>query len=301
MSPKGRITIVTVADNHYLILLAALLKSIETNHHSGEIIDINIVGDNISDKNKNKFNSSFHNELVNIIWHDMKAVMPKSVKLPTDKTSYPLNIYMRLFFSAFIGGEVKRVLYLDVDMIVLSEISILYNTDLKSFPIGAVLDPKIKRFDNSWGGIKNYKELGLDGNTAYFNTGLLLIDVDRWKENNTTQKVIDCIEKNKSYLNYPDQYGLNVVFANEWFQIDRSWNTFATKAPDVLPDLIHFTERKPIYRSYAYSPKYQEIFFSYLKLTRWNTFKLISENHRYLKKIDNVIKKWFFSRSSDRA
>ncbi|TKC09331.1 glycosyltransferase family 8 protein [Pedobacter frigoris] len=301
MSPKGRITIVTVTDNHYLILLAALLKSIEINHHSEEIIDMNIVGDHISDANRNKFNSSFRNQSINIIWHDMKSIMSKSVKLPADKTSYPLNIYMRLFFSAFIGEEVKRVLYLDVDMIVLSEISTLYHTDLKSFPIGAVLDPKIKTFDNSWGGIKNYKELGLDGNAAYFNTGLLLIDIDEWKKNNTTQKVIDCIEKNKSYLNYPDQYGLNVVFADNWFHIDPSWNTFAASAPDVLPNLIHFTERKPIYQSYTYSPEYQGIFFSFLKLTEWNDFKLIGENHRYLKKIDNVIKKWFSSKRSSRS
>lgn len=49
---SNTITIFTVCDNHFSVLLAALIKSIDVNHHSGEHIDFYIVGDKLSAKNK---------------------------------------------------------------------------------------------------------------------------------------------------------------------------------------------------------------------------------------------------------
>ena len=54
MSVADRITIVTVCDNHYTVMLAALMKSIEVNHSSGECIDIYVVTDKVSKKNIGK-------------------------------------------------------------------------------------------------------------------------------------------------------------------------------------------------------------------------------------------------------
>ncbi|RZJ82727.1 MAG: glycosyltransferase family 8 protein, partial [Chryseobacterium sp.] len=207
MSQQKRISILTVTDNHYLILLAALVKSIESHHVSGEMIDLYIVGDRISARNIEKFNKSFDLSKINIIWCRMKDVIPKDLIMPTDRTSYPLNIYMRLFFPWIVKKEVDRILYLDVDMIVLDDISKLYYSDLGDHIIGAVQDPKIITFDNEWGGIRNYKVLGFDAKTSYFNTGLLLIDVQKWNAAEISQKVVDCISGNISFLNYPDQYG----------------------------------------------------------------------------------------------
>lgn len=49
---KSPITIFTVTDNHFVVLLAALLKSIDVNHQSDELINFYIVGDNLTQKNK---------------------------------------------------------------------------------------------------------------------------------------------------------------------------------------------------------------------------------------------------------
>ena len=49
---KDKITIVTVCDNHYLILLAALIKSIEINYKSDEQINLYVIEDHIASHNK---------------------------------------------------------------------------------------------------------------------------------------------------------------------------------------------------------------------------------------------------------
>lgn len=288
---ESTISVITVSDDHYVVMLAALIKSIEENHHSSESINFHVVADRVASTSKLKLEKSINPCIINILWHDMDELLIGSLKVPKDKSSYPLNIYMRLFFPLFLSKQVKKVLYLDCDMIVLKDVSELYNITLNGFPLAAVKDPKIQNFDNPWGGILNYKQLGLNGKSVYFNSGMLLIDCVKWAELDISQKVIKCVEENKNFVNYPDQYGLNVVFADNWLEVDSGWNTFSIAENTSKPFIIHFTERKPIYRSYSNNPEYRDKFFFYLRLTAWVNFRPLSEFYRITKKVRNIITK----------
>lgn len=281
------ITIVVASDNNYLVLLAALINSIETNLKSGNTIDLWIIEDNISASNKKKLQSSVNTNITKLNWQSMAEVIPTGIELPLDRSSYPLNIYMRLFIPYFIPKEVDKVLYLDVDMIVQKDISTLYETDLGDALVGAVLDPRIVTFDNAWGGILNYMQLGLDAKTRYFNTGLLLIPTKKWLEQDIPVKIINCINSNKKFANYPDQYGMNVVLANQWLELNPLWNHFCTiDHPD--PYLIHYVQRKPIFKSYNNNIEYQKIFYEYLSHTAWGNEKPRGKYGRHLHKLKNI-------------
>ncbi len=287
------LTIVVACDNHYIILLAALIKSIEDNLAEGKTIEIYIIEDNVNNANKQKLQQSINTTVTSLIWKEMASVIPVGMKLPLDRSSYPLSIYMRLFIPYFIATEIDTVLYLDVDMIVQKDISALFEIDLTNYVVAAVLDPRIITFDNSWGGVLNYQELGLPGTTRYFNTGLLVMNIKLWREQAVTEKIIDCIEQHKKFANYPDQYGLNVVLADKWLELNSLWNHFSTIETSETPYLIHFVERKPIYKAYNYSETFKQIFYSYLKQTAWKHFKPIGESSRYIKKIKNILSKLF--------
>ncbi len=286
------LTVVVATDNHYTILLAALIKSIEANLSADKKIDIYIIEDNVSQANKIKLQQSINSNITTLIWKEMSGVIPPGIKLPLDRSSYPLNIYMRLFIPYFIPQEIETVLYLDVDMIVQKDIATLFENDLSNYVVAAVLDPRIITFDNSWGGVLNYTELGLPGSTRYFNTGLLIMNTKKWQEQNVTEKIITCIDTHKKFANYPDQYGLNVVLANEWLELDPLWNHFSTIDTSETPFLIHFVERKPIYKAYNFSEDFKKIFYSYLNQTAWKNFQPIGESSRYIKKIKNILNKF---------
>lgn len=290
------LTVVVACDNHYLILLAALIKSIEANIRSGQTINVYVIEDKLTQANKQKLKRSVNANITTLSWQKMDEVIPAGMHLPLDKSSYPLNIYMRLFIPYFIPKEIEKVLYLDVDMIVQGDITTIFENDLGDNSIAAVLDPRIITFDNSWGGVLNYAELGLSGKTRYFNTGLILMDLVKWRNNDLTTKILECIEANKKFLNYPDQYGLNVALANNWFELSPLWNHFSTIDPVDNPFLIHFVERKPIYKSYNYNPDFKKTFYFYLNQTEWRNFKPIGESSRYIKKFKNIwgkVKKMF--------
>ena len=288
---EERITIVTVCDRHYLILLAALIKSIEVNYKGTDYIDIYIVGDGLKEDDEKKLQRSSNQQLIILHFLKMNKVIPPKIKLPLDGSSYPLNIYIRLFIPYFIPKAINKVIYMDVDMIVEENINKLWKVNLHDLPVAAVLDSITQYICSPYGGVSNFEELGLDPRSKYFNSGLLLINVKKWREQDLTSKIINCIDKNRKYAKFPDQYGLNVVFENQWLELDPRWNCYVTNWEERKPFIIHYIRRKPIYKSYNNRLDYKQKFYDYLSLTEWADSEPIGEPKRLLKKIKNVLQK----------
>lgn len=286
---RNNISIVVASDNHYAILIGALLKSIEVNHKTSEHIDFYIIDDGISTKNRRKITESINSSFISIHWLLSSTIVPEGITIPVDKSAFPLTTYLRIFSPYVLPEEVERIIYLDVDTIVMTDISQLWHTDLKSYVIGAVIDVG-KTVDCTWGGIPNYRELGLAPTTKYFNAGIMLIDVVKWKEQDISRKVIDALRIYKKHVVLVDQYGLNVVFANGWLELDPKWNWFAT-FPHDTPYIIHFLDIKPTFKSYRSVKEFKTYFYNYLNQTKWRGFKPLSDKHRMIRKIYNKIKK----------
>ena len=285
------IIIVVATDDKYMVLLAVLIKSIEKHLSSERKINLYIIEDKVSQNNKEKLLKSIDSSVTSVIWKNVNEINLTGYKIPMDWSSWPITIHLRLFFPYLLGPGVDKILYLDVDMMLQTDISELYDTPLDGFVIAAVTDERIKSFDNPWGGIKNYNELALVGSLAYFNTGLLLINCNEWIKYETTYKVIDCINENKSHANFPDQYGLNIVLVHRWKSLDATWNYFST-GKDLSAKLIHFIERKPIFNSYNGNPEFKKIFLNYVEGTEWGQIKEKSDIHWYWNKLKNRLTKY---------
>ena len=288
MKNSNHISVVLACDNFYVILLAALLKSIELNHVSGEVIDLYVVSDEITKNNREKLAASLTSEKMNLIWLEMDKVIPEGINLPVVNNAYPVNIHLRLLIPHFMPKEVEKVIYMDVDMIMLDDISNLWNLDIGDYVIGAVSDAIGSGVKKIPEGIENWEELGLDPEATYFNSGMLVMNTKKWIEQEITKKTFAAINNNKKYAFLADQYGLNVALISNWHQIDSTWNYF-TVGTDPKPSLIHYFHKKPIFKSYKYN--YKDEFFYYLNQTEWRNFKPIGETSRYVKKISNMLEK----------
>jgi lipopolysaccharide biosynthesis glycosyltransferase len=281
--------LVVASDNQYAILLAALLKSIEVNHHTEERIDVYILDDNISSKNKEKIQASVTPEVTTLKWLKIDSVIPPHITIPIDNTAFPLTCYYRIFAPYAIPETVSKVIYLDVDMIVLEDISKLWNTDIGSYLFAAVQDWQLT-VSCSWGGIQNYKELGIPADTKYFNSGLLVMNAIKWREEDATGRVISFMHDNIKFINYADQYGLNGALYDQWYQLDAKWNWFALFENEA-PYIIHFLDVKPIFKSYKSKPEFKDEFYKYLRLTPWKDYKPVHNYNRLLKKVYTKLKK----------
>lgn len=109
----------------------------------------------------------------------------------------------RLFFETILKPymlDIKKLLYLDCDTITVSNLTELKNTD-------SLLMCKDICCLN-----KYYKNLyNLD---SYYNSGVILIDVDEWINNGYQEKIIKFLENNKNIkLSYPDQDIINCALS----------------------------------------------------------------------------------------
>ncbi|WP_231459349.1 glycosyltransferase [Pedobacter sp. Leaf132] len=285
---NNRISIVLVCDDYYAILLGAFLKSIELNHKTEEIIDVYIVDDNISAKSKRKIIESLNSDKMKLNWMLMKDIIPENIQLPLVSNSYPINTYIRVLIPYFIPQHIDKIIFLDVDMIMLEDISKLWNIDIGNKIIGAVSDtigPIVKTIG---AGIENHVELGLDANEKYFNAGLIVINVDKWKAEKITEKTFEAINNNKKYAALGDQYGLNISLIGQWYHVDPLWSCFSVNTIK-KPYLVHYFNIKPIFKDYSYN--YREEFFYYLNQTAWKGFKPKGKISRKIKKVKNLIQK----------
>lgn len=289
MQNSEPITLVVATDNFYAVLLSELLKSIEVNHKTNELIHIHVIDDGISKKNIDLLTKTVDENVFTFFRHKIADFIPRNFKVPNDKSGLPVTTYLRLFAPYLIPRDKSKMLYLDVDMIVLNDISLLWNIDLGDRLLAAVQD-KCKTIKSHWGGISNYEELGLNPNDKYFNAGLLLINPILWRERDISSKVIKALSDNIDSVKFADQYGLNVVLVNQWQEINLHWNAYA----DVVhenPYLVHYLNVKPIFRSYKSQPVYYDVFYNYLRQTPYKDFKILSGNWLLAKKLINKINK----------
>jgi lipopolysaccharide biosynthesis glycosyltransferase len=269
------ITIFCASDSNYLIFLVVMIKSLIINHKTNEKLNICIFDDGIKKSDKIKLSRSIKSNKVIIKWIKTTELLAKKFSkdliFPKYSGKFPPNIYCRLLIPHIVPKGITKVIYLDSDLILLEDISKLWNIDLQSNVISAVQDMGCKKLGSRWG-IKNHKELGLNPNSNYFNSGVLVIDLNKWKNEKISEKVISCINANEKHAVLPDQYGLNVMLSGRWKELGSEWNHLQNFPIKNRPHIIHFAgSRKPIHN--GGNINYRDLFFSYLDRTAWKGWR----------------------------
>ncbi len=131
-----------------------------------------------------------------------------------DTSGWNPVIVTRLLVDKFLPQSVDRVLYLDGDTIVRGSLADLYSTDLGDAVIGAVIEPIASS--------KNKK--ALDINDAYYNSGVLLIDMRKWRKEQIGQKMIQFYHDHDGKLFAPDQDVINGVLKNKIYTLSPKYN-----------------------------------------------------------------------------
>jgi lipopolysaccharide biosynthesis glycosyltransferase len=243
-----------------------MLTSLLENATNRDLIKIFIIDGKISEENKNKLN-----EVVNRYGNEITFLSPKNKLfkvLPKNSTIGYITkeTYFRLGLPRLLDKKIKKVLYLDCDLIVKGDISELWKVKIKNHYLAAVDESCL--FDSQRKKIL-VSELRLTRNSPYFNAGVLLLNIDKWRKNKVTTRILKYLQKRPA-LRFMDQDALNVVLYKKWLQLDYKWNytTYHWKVlPDVEPSIIHFCGWNKPWNS---DIRYKEDYFKYLELSNWN-------------------------------
>ena len=205
-------------------------------------------------KNKNK-SSEYH---IHVIAKDLnnketsilKEMETDNVKIsihPTEKIDLDLShlgrfasfavSLQKIFISKYLQN-VDKVLYLDSDTLVLNDLTKVYKTDIKEDYVAAVKDGLMYQHP------EHVTELNLDWRNFYFNSGIMLLNLKKIREDDIVRKAI--IYFNTHQEVFGDQDVLNVVFKEKVKPLSYKYNCNSTFFEEKDAEFLSNFYKEPI-------------------------------------------------------
>jgi lipopolysaccharide biosynthesis glycosyltransferase len=280
--------IVLSTDNNFVPHCATTIMSIIKNNTSN--LYFYILTEGLNDENSNILRKIVIDNHCEINYIKVQNNLLNRCIMPNSNTLSHISIatYYRLFIADLLPENVNKVIYFDCDIIVRNSLTDLWNEDISDYAIGSVYHLCTKNFTEP-------KRLGYPVEYGYFNAGVLLINLDYWRSNHITEKLLTYLEKNCQNVFYHDQDVLNSVLYDQCKWLPFKWNMmtsffqkdiFSQKLNDQKefhqpfyiegkiemrreinnPSVIHFVARPKPWNQGCVHP-YRMEYFKYLKMT----------------------------------
>lgn len=209
---QQHINILCSTDNNYAPYCGVMLTSLLENNRQYHI-DIYVLTSDISSINRRRFEILEDCYDCSIIFLTPDKELLKNCPIK-DGDHVSMAAYYRIICDRLLPNHVKRILYLDCDIIVNTDIMKLYYMDIDGSAVVAACT-------DSYDPIHR-ERLGLTNN--YFCSGVMLFDMKKFREGNYGQKCLDAINENPDKFIYHDQDVLNIVLNNHVEFISPKWN-----------------------------------------------------------------------------
>lgn len=234
-------------DDGYAAYAGVFLTSIALNNWQDEIVCHIGCSNALSSKNKErlaKFDALYKNFSLQI--YDLSSSIEVLPPLSSQTAKrFSKAVLARLLLPAFLPPDVQRVIYMDCDMLCLGSIRSLWQTDLGGKIAAACAYNEVH-------GPRQIERLGLLRAEHYYNSGLFLLDVEKWRSHHFTELAVECYSKFHEFFVMPDQDVLNVLLQGQIKRLDDCYNRMLLvndiASSRIMPGdvLVHFVnEVKP--------------------------------------------------------
>lgn len=278
---------ILICPNHdYVMPSGVMLQSLCANNRDSEI-HLFILTDESYTKDDEKilenivlsFNSK---NTVNTI-----LITDESIEnvLKFESKRYPRSVFYRLLAAKLLPQTIDKVLYLDGDIIVRQQLKELWNIDLEGKAFGATIDA-------GSGSLECYNRLHYSIVLGYDNSGVMLINLKYWRDNNLTDSFFDFMNQCPNRIVLPDQDVLNYVARKLKVHIPMKYNVqsmylykekylyfsiyqYKEELDEARKDpaIIHYSGCRPWEKGCNHP--FKEEFFKYRSQTRWKNMSLI--------------------------
>lgn len=210
-----RLGVLYACDENYAPWAGISMYSLFENNKDIEALTVYCVTDHVSDASCEKLKKQAEHYARELVFVDAESIIEqiKALNIPSYRGSYTTNF--RLFFHTFVGGEIDRLLYIDCDTLVTGSLAPLLTLDMGDNAVAAVRDALTVQYKTL---------LGFSPDDLYFNAGILLIDVPKWKEHEITQKTLDHIKNVRARYCNPDQDLLNLILKDHTYLLPPAYN-----------------------------------------------------------------------------
>ncbi|HEY1567446.1 MAG TPA: glycosyltransferase family 8 protein [Solirubrobacteraceae bacterium] len=202
------------ADDAYLPHCAAVLSSLRAHDHGAPVHAHLLHPSPAGADALHRLGSMAGGRALTVTAHPIAA--ERVAGLP-DWGRIPVTMWYRILLPELLPA-VDRVLYLDADVLVVDSLAPLWATDLSGSWVAAVTNVPERHM------LGHAQSLGLEGPTAYFNSGVLLMHLEAMRRDGRTEALLACARERSGELLWPDQDALNLVLGARRRVLHPRWN-----------------------------------------------------------------------------
>ncbi len=284
-APPGDPVVVFVADDRVAMPLAAAICSVIANLGPANRARIFIVDGGVSPANRDKIMLSSHGDRASVQW--LQPTEAHRTLLQSLPRGYLGRApYYKLLIPELLDQRYPRAIYLDCDVIVERDLIDLWRAETGTHHILAVQD-LINPYVSSPLGLRNWQELGRKKDDGLFNSGVLVLNIARWRQDNVTQSLVRYLQTHYRDVQLCDQDAMNGVLGDSWGRLDSHWNVLPhmrlarkysslRKADheELLQQayILHFCGPNKPWTGRSSHPR-TDRFFHYLDMTAWSGWR----------------------------
>lgn len=294
-----------IGRERYALRLAVAVRSLTDNLGPHRTLALTIIEDGVSAATKRRLHASWDLSRAAIEWVDVTR--GGRFHPPAVPGLAPLY-FARLFCPEYVDRDARRIIALDPDVLVLTDIGRLWEVPLLGKSALATRDPFVPTVGHT-DGVAAWREAGLSPTAPYLNAAVMLLDLDRWRDDNVSGAAARFIDAHARSIRFGDQDVLNAVLAGRWGELDLRWQVhprilnhpylarqyldrerLAQLARD--PWIYHFGGRlKPW--AYAARQPADALFFTYLDRTEWRGWRPPPSLKGWLYRLyDSPLRRW---------
>lgn len=229
----GTAHVVYASDDRFAEILGVSMVSLYENSRDMDAIAVYILDGGITNENRGKLLSvaaGYGRTEPKFI--AIGNIVKFQMDVTTDRGS--LIQYARLFISSVLSEDLERILYLDCDTVINRSVSELWGFDMRGKTVGALMDAFSRNYR---------RNIGLLPEDVMFNSGVMLIDMSRWRENRYEEKLLQFIQSYNGRIQQGDQGALNAILSHDVYCFEPRFNSVTIFYDFTYEDMLVY--RKP--------------------------------------------------------
>jgi len=197
-------SLLVTLDENYIEQMKALMTSIYINN-PGQIFNIYLIHSGISDEKLDALESNLSKFSYKLFPIKAEDGLFSSARV-TDR--YPKEMYYRLLAGELLPENLDKIIYIDPDILVINSLKEIWETDIRDFLFAAASHTGKTDMAN------NVNKIRLGTDTDYYNSGFLLINLKRAREEIVPEEIFAYADRNYKNLLLPDQDILNAMYGD---------------------------------------------------------------------------------------
>lgn len=198
-------SLLVTLDENYIEQMKVLMTSIYINN-PGQIFNIYLIHSGISDEKLDALESNLSKFSYKLFPIKAEDGLFSSARV-TDR--YPKEMYYRLLAGELLPENLDKIIYIDPDILVINSLKEIWETDIRDFLFAAASHTGKTDMAN------NVNKIRLGTDTDYYNSGFLLINLKRAREEIVPEEIFAYADRNYKNLLLPDQDILNAMYGDK--------------------------------------------------------------------------------------